>query len=360
MPADSLDSPHPHGNPRNTALKQQIPRPTVLVVGLGGTIAMTPSAADGAARPTLSAEDLLAAVPQLGDVDAEIQTLSFTNKPGASLTLDDIEELASCLRTMTSERAVDGIVVTQGTDTLEETAYLLSLLYEADAPLIVTGAMRAPYLAGADGPANLLAAVAVAASPQARGRGVLVVFSDQVFDAARVRKTHSTSTNAFTAPDTGPLGTVAEGRLRLLAAPAHQPLPVAAALAQPARVALYTATLGDDGALLEPLLDQVDGMVIAGFGVGHVPASWVPILAKAAQRIPIVLASRTGGGTTLTRTYGFDGSEKDLLSHSVIGAGHLDPYKARHLLTVLVRSGADHEKIRATFGPAGTTPEGRG
>ncbi|MGW2652150.1 asparaginase [Streptomyces sp. NPDC001478] len=339
-------------------MKQQIPRPTVLVVGLGGTIAMTPSA-DGAARPTLSAEDLLAAVPHLVDVNADIQTLSFTNKPGASLTLDDIEELARRLRTMTSQRAVNGIVVTQGTDTLEETAYLLSLLYEADAPLVVTGAMRAPYLASADGPANLLAAICVAASPQALGR-VLVVFNDQVFDAARVRKTNSTSTNAFTAPDTGPLGTVAEGRLRLLAAPAHQPLPITAALTQQARVALYTATLGDDGALLEPLLDQVDGMVIAGFGVGHVPASWVPALAKAAQRIPIVLASRTGGGTTLTRTYGFDGSERDLLARSVIGAGHLDPYKARLLLTVLLRSGAGHEKIRATFAPAGTTPEGRG
>ncbi|MEV8333864.1 asparaginase [Streptomyces niveus] len=336
------------------------PRPTVLVVGLGGTIAMTPSATDGAARPALSAEDLLAAVPQLADVDVDIRTLSFTSKPGASLTLDDIEELASRLWAMDSESDLDGIVVTQGTDTLEETAYLLSLLYEARAPLVVTGAMRALHVAGTDGPANLLAAVTVAASPQTRGLGVLVVFNDQVFDAARVRKAHSTSTNAFNAPDTGPLGTVAEGRLRLLATPAHRPLPMAAALTQPARVGLYTAALGDDGALLEPFLDQVDGMVIAGFGVGHVPASWVPILAKAAQRIPVVLASRTGGGTTLTRAYGFDGSERDLLSRGLIGAGHLDPYKARLLLTVLLRSGADREKVRATFAPAGTTAEGRG
>ncbi|MFF3356729.1 asparaginase [Streptomyces sp. NPDC002917] len=341
-------------------MTKQNPRPTVLVVGLGGTIAMTPSATDGAARPTLSAEDLLAAVPQLAYTDVDIKTLSFTSKPGASLTLDDIEELASRLWAMDSEGAFDGIVVTQGTDTLEETSYLLSLLYEAKAPLVVTGAMRAPYLAGADGPANLLAAVTVAASPQARGLGVLVVFNDQVFDAARVRKSHSTSTNAFTAPDTGPLGTVVEGRLRLLATPAHKPLAMAAALTRPARVGLYVASLGDDGALLASLLDQVDGMVIAGFGVGHVPETWVPILHKAAQRIPVVFASRTGGGTTLTRAYGFDGSEKDLLSCGLIGAGHLDPYKARHLLTVLLRSGAGREKVRATFAPAGSTSEGRG
>lgn len=335
-------------------------RPTVVVVSLGGTIAMMPSDRDGAARPTLSAEDLLAAVPQLDGTDVDIQTLSFASKPGASLTLDDIDRLANQLRVMAGEGAVDGIVVTQGTDTLEETAYLLSLLYAEQAPLVVTGAMRAPHLAGADGPANLLAAVTVAASPHARGLGVLVVFNDQVFDPARVRKAHSTSTSAFTAPDTGALGVVAEGALRLLAVPAHKPRPLAATLDRPARVALYSATLGDDGALLEVLLSQVDGMVIAGFGVGHVPETWVPVLAKAARRIPVVLASRTGAGTTLTRAYGFDGSEKDLLSRGLIGAGHLDPYKARHLLTVLLRSGADNDTIRATFAPAGTTAEGRG
>ncbi|QID34327.1 asparaginase [Streptomyces albus] len=335
-------------------------RPTVVVVGLGGTIAMMPSDRDGAARPALSAEDLLAAVPQLDGTDVDIQTLSFASKPGASLTLDDIDSLATRLRAMAGEGAVDGIVVTQGTDTLEETAYLLSLLYAEQAPLVVTGAMRAPRLAGADGPANLLAAVTVAASPNARGLGVLVVFNDQVFDPARVRKSHSTSTSAFTAPDTGALGIVAEGALRLLAVPAHKPRPLAATLDRPARVALYPATLGDDGTLLEVLVNQVDGMVIAGFGVGHVPETWVPVLAEAAQRIPVVLASRTGAGTTLTHAYGFDGSEKDLLSRGLIGAGHLDPYKARHLLTVLLRSGADSDVIRATFAPAGTTAEGRG
>ncbi|MGZ2358480.1 asparaginase [Streptomyces sp. 372A] len=335
-------------------------RPTVAVVGLGGTIAMMPSSHDGAARPTLSAKDLLAAVPQLDGMDIDIQTLSFASKPGASLTLDDIENLAGRLRAMAGDGTVDGIVVTQGTDTLEETAYLLSLLYGQQAPLVVTGAMRAPHLAGADGPANLLAAVTVAASSHARGLGVLVVFNDQIYDPARVRKSHSTRTSAFTAPDSGALGIVAEGALRLLAVPAHKPRPFAAPLDKQARVAVYPATLGDDGALLETLLNEVDGMVIAGFGVGHVPETWVPILAEAAQRIPVVLASRTGAGTTLTRTYGFDGSEQDLLFRGLIGAGHLDPYKARHLLTVMLRSGADHDTIRATFAPAGTTPEGRG
>ncbi|WP_275901419.1 asparaginase [Streptomyces sp. S1D4-20] len=340
--------------------KPSSPPPTVLVISLGGTITMTPTTAEGAAKPTLSAEDLLAAVPQLAATGIVVKTQSFTTKPGASLTLDEIEDLAGQLRAMDDQGTFDGFVVAQGTDTLEETSYLLSLLYAGDTPLIVTGAMRAPYLAGADGPANLLASVTVAASTQARGLSVLVVFNDQVFDAARVRKTHSTSTNAFAAPDTGPLGTVAEGSLRLLAVPAHKPLPLSAAMTCPARVGVYSASLGDDGTLLAPLLEQVDGLVIAGFGVGHVPATWVPILQEAAERIPVVLASRTGGGTTLTHAYGFDGSEKDLLDRGLIGAGHLNPYKARLLLTVLLRSGADRDSILASFAPAGTTPEGRG
>lgn len=336
------------------------PPPTVLVISLGGTITMTPTTADGAAKPTLSAEDLAAAVPRLASTGIAVQTRSFTTKPGASLTFDEIEELAAQLRAMDGKGDFDGFVVAQGTDTLEETSYLLSLLYTGKTPLVVTGAMRAPYLAGADGPANLLASVTVAASPGAWGLGVLVVFNDQVFDAARVRKIHSTSTNAFAAPDTGPLGTVAEGRLRLLAVPAHKPLPLQVELTRAARVGLYCACLGDDGTLLAPILDRVDGMVIAGFGVGHVPAAWVPVLQEAARRIPVVLASRTGGGTTLTHAYGFDGSEKDLLDRGLVGVGHLDPYKARLLLTVLLRSGADRAAVVAAFAPAGTTPQGRG
>ncbi|MGW6388984.1 asparaginase [Streptomyces sp. NPDC055103] len=342
-------------------LTNQSRHSTVLVVSLGGTIAMTPTAEGGAARPTLAAEDLLAAVPQLADTGVAVTTLTVTEpKPGASLSLEAIADLARRLRSMASDSAFDGVVVTQGTDTLEETAFLLSLLYDGIAPLVVTGAMRAPYLAGADGPANLLAAVTVAASEQARGLGVLVVFNDQVFDPARVRKTHATSTDAFTAPDTGPLGVIAEGRLRLLAAPAHKPLPLTADWNGSARVGLYTASLGDDGSLLEPLLDQVDGMVISAFGVGHVPETWVGVLESAAKRIPVVLTTRTGGGTTLTSAYGFPGSEKDLLERGLIGAGHLDPYKARLLLTVLLRTGTDPNIIRATFAPAGTTTQGRG
>ncbi|MEU2851811.1 asparaginase [Streptomyces syringium] len=333
--------------------------PTVLVVTLGGTIAMT-SAPEGGVRPALGAHDLLAAVPRLENVVAQVKTLEFRSAPGASLSIDDMYELADTLRVMDAEGTLDGVVVTQGTDTLEETAYLLRLLYGGTAPVVVTGAMRHPEMAGADGPANLLAAVALAASPQARGLGVLVVFSDQIFDAARVRKTHSTSTTAFTAPGTGPLGTVVEGQVRLLAVPAHRPPPLTAPMRVPARVGLYVAGLGDDGVMLRAMAEHADGLVIAAFGAGHVPAAWVPLLEETARRIPVVLASRTGSGTTLTRTYGFPGSEKDLLGRGLIGAGHLDPLKARLLLTTLLRTGAHRAGIRRAFAPLGTTAEGRG
>lgn len=331
----------------------------VLVVTLGGTIAMT-SASDGGVRPSLGAHDLLAAVPQLEGVAARVKTLEFRSAPGASLSIDDMSELADTLRTMDAEGTVDGVVVTQGTDTLEETAYLLSLLYGGTAPVIVTGAMRHPQMAGADGPANLLAAVTAAASPQMRGLGVLVVFNDQIFDAARVRKTHATSTGAFTAPGTGPLGTVIESQLRLLAVPAHRPPPITTPMRVPAQVGLYVASLGDDGAMLRAMTEHADGMVIAAFGAGHVPATWVPALEECARRMPVVLASRTSSGSTLTHTYGFPGSEKDLLERGLIGAGHLDPLKARLLLTVLLRTGINDTGVRRAFAPLGTTAEGRG
>ncbi|WP_078965752.1 asparaginase [Streptomyces aureocirculatus] len=336
--------------------------PKVLLVSLGGTIAMTRSHTDGAARPTLGVSDLVAAVPQLSDTDVTIATLpaSVAPVPGASLSLDAIEALAVQLGTMEKEGSIDGAVVMQGTDTLEESAFLMSLIYSGRAPVVVTGAMRAPHLAGADGPANLLAAVSVAGSSAARGLGVLVAFNDQVFDPARVRKAHSTSTAAFTAPDTGPLGVVAEGKFRLLATPAHTPAPITGTATNRVHVGLYTASLGDDGSHLPHLLSHADGMVIAGFGVGHVPERWVPALHEAAQRIPVILASRTGGGTTLSSTYGFSGSEKDLLNGGLIGAGHLDPYKARLLLLTLLQRGADRDRIRRAFAPAGTAPEGRG
>jgi L-asparaginase len=250
-----------------------------------------------------------------------------------------------------------GVVVTQGTDTIEETAYFLDLVHDGLAPIVVTGAMRNPSLAGADGPANLLAAVQVAASASARGLGCVVVFGGEVHEGRWVRKTHSVSPHAFASPDVGPIGYVVEGRPRLLRGPTRQAkltVPTTAAPPDGRRIALVTMAFDDDGELLRRIDDtSFAGLVVAAFGAGHVPTATVPILADLAARMPVVLASRTGAGPVLTDTYGFPGSERDLLDRGLISAGFLHPLKARILLYLLTAAGIDRPGILNAFAVAG-------
>lgn len=210
--------------------------------------------------------------------------------------------------------------------------------------------MRNPTMAGADGAANLLAAVQTAASEHLASLGCVVVMADEIHAARHVQKMHSASPGAFASPNAGPIGRVVEGQPRLitrpLAAPTY-PIP-----ARGVRIGLITACLGDDAELLHRLDSGFDGVVVAGFGVGHVPAAFVEPLADLASRIPVVLASRTGAGPVLRRTYGFPGSERDLQDRGLINSGFLGPFKARILLHVLVDAGADHHKISAAFDAA--------
>ena len=175
----------------------------VTVLGMGGTIAMTRTASGGV-EPALSADELVAAVPRLSQMRADIEVIDVRRLPGASLTFDDVRELYAAARKAYAAGS-DGAVVTQGTDTIEETAYLLDLWHSGAQPLVVTGAMRNPTQAGQDGPANLLAAIRTAAAPQARNRGVMVVMADHIHAAARVRKTHATSPCALPLPTAGRL-----------------------------------------------------------------------------------------------------------------------------------------------------------
>jgi L-asparaginase len=332
----------------------------VAVFSLGGTIAMTPQPQGGVA-PALSAADLVAAVPGLADLPIEVQVHDFRRLPGASLGFADLLAL-----TLEIDRevcgGVDGVVVTQGTDTIEETAYLLDLLVDGDAPVVVTGAMRAASAAGADGPANLLAALRVAAADQARGLGCLVVFADEVHSARAVRKAHATSITAFTSHP-GPVGYLVEDRVHVAMRPTRSPrIPTTNRDRHP-NTALVPAVLGDDGTLLRLVTTHADGLVIAAFGAGHVPVSWVPILEESCHRIPVVLASRTGAGSVLSNTYGFPGSESDLLTRGLISAGSLDAYKARillHLLLMAQTSPADIRTIIASAAATAPSPAGVG
>ncbi|MFF4224283.1 asparaginase [Streptomyces abikoensis] len=319
----------------------------VVLLALGGTISV-PGRGRGA---RLSGAEITAAVPGLTELGVPLDVRDVQAVPGGSLTFAEFLDVVAIASRAVTEGA-DGVVVTQGTDSLEETAFLADLVWPHDAPFVLTGAMRQPAMAGADGPANVLAAVRVATAPEARGAGALVVFNDEVHAARWVRKTHSTSTATFASPNTGPLGHIVEGRVRMLLTPSrHEPLSAGLDRERLAdtRVALHVVTLDDDGTQLQGLEATHRGLVVAGFGVGHVPGALAPRLGALAEHMPVVLTSRTGSGPVLRHTYSAPGSETDLRRRGLIDSGFLDPYKARVLLRLLLAAGAGRDDIAEAF-----------
>ncbi|MEQ4598852.1 MAG: asparaginase, partial [Methylobacteriaceae bacterium] len=277
--------------------------PRILLLSLGGTITMTRSL-EGGIVPTLTAADLADSVPGLAAV-ASIETLSPLRRPSAGLTLDDLIGVACTL----NERLagdLDGAVVIQGTDTIEETAFVLESLVAGDKPVVVTGAMRGPESAGADGPGNLLAATIVAGSGAARGMGVLAVLNDEIHAARLVQKAHTALPSAFRSPLAGPVGLVIEGEARIFLR-SHRSLTLTGPFTdEPTPVALLKMGIGDDGRLLAALPDLgFAGVVIEGMGAGHVPEALAEIVSTLIARLPVVLASRTETGPVFSRTYGY-------------------------------------------------------
>lgn len=321
-------------------------KPRILVLSLGGTITMVPGAGTGIA-PKLGAAELVASVPALATV-AEIEAESPFRVASPSLTIANIIEVANRIEAAFADGA-DGAVVIQGTDTIEEAAFLLDLLVAGERPVVLTGAMRGADAPGADGPANLLAAVRVAASPEARGLGALVVMNYDIHAARFVQKSHTALPSAFLSPLVGPLGTVIEGRPRFYVRLARTPcLPVSAGPPEP--VALVKAAIGDDLRLLGVLADlSYSGAVVEGMGAGHVHADAAALLGELAIRIPVVLASRVMTGPVFTETYGYPGGEIDLIGRGLIPAGYLSGLKARLLLSLVLRMTRGRQAVADAF-----------
>ncbi|HEY6275857.1 MAG TPA: asparaginase [Streptosporangiaceae bacterium] len=329
--------------------------PRVAVFTLGGTIASSADSGE-AAIVRITGPELLGSVPEASGV-ADIGVHSVRMVPSGDLRLPDLFELRSLVETAV-ESGVDGVVVTQGTDTLEETAYALGLLTALNVPIVFTGAMRNSSLPGSDGPANLLAAIRVAASPEARGLGTVVVFNDEIHSSRYVRKSHTSSTSTFASPVAGPLGYVSEDRVRILVRPngrLHIRVPPDA---QHARVGQATVFFDDDGRLIEavPSLGY-HGLVVAAFGGGHVPGWIVPILTKVADEIPVVFTSRTNAGETLRSTYAYPGSETDLISHGIVPAVSIGTSHATVLLRLLLMAGIERDALPRCFEQA-SNPHG--
>ncbi len=328
-------------------------KPIVAVGALGGTIAMTPAKPGAPVAPGLTAEDLVAAVPELEQV-AQIRASTIRNVASPAIVVDDVLAALEFARDAIADGA-DGVVLTHGTDTLEETAYLLDLVWDRSEPIVVTGAMRSPNLPGADGPANLLAAVVTAGDPDARDLGVITVLDDTVNLARLVSKTNSTGVWTFQSPGWGPVGKVHERRLRMMMRPMRTPDPLPVPAAGEIRIPLIESPFADDGAWVGPLAaSSPRAIVVKGSGVGHLSEASADALEEVMKSgIPVVIATRTGSGTTLERTYGYPGSEADLLERGFIMGGFLSGRKCRLLLHTLVSAGAGIEAIREEFATRG-------
>jgi L-asparaginase len=328
--------------------------PVVAVLTLGGTIASSADPGEGATIRVTGTE-LMRRIPAAKTV-AEVHVQAVRKVPSADLGLRDVLDLRAVVASAIAGGA-SGVVVTQGTDTMEETSYALDLLTAFDEPVVFTGSMRNLSVPGSDAPANLLAAIRVAASTCARAAGVLVVMNDEIHAARHVRKRHATATSTFGSPLTGPLGYVTEGRVRVLTRPAGRlQVPVMADAAD-CRVAQVVTYFEDDGQLLRALPGLgYRGLALAAYGGGHVPSWIAPVLAEVCEQIPVVLASRTNAGEVLRETYAYPGGEMDLLARGLIPSAGLDAAHAAVLLRLLLMAGVARDAMAWYFEQAMSAP----
>lgn len=330
------------------------PLPRVAAIFTGGTISMTVDAAAGGAVPTLGASDLLAAVPGLAR-RAEVVPIDLGRLPASHLSFADVLRIRGVIDRALDDPAVRGVVVVQGTDTLEETAFAWDLCHADPRPVVVTGAMRNASDPDWDGPANLLGAVRVAAAEAARGAGVLVVLGGQIHASDAVAKRHASAVDAFATREGPPLGRVGEGGVRLRPRGPRRRLPVIpAAAALP--VPIIVAALETTGAALDAAVrDGARGVVVAATGSGNTHPDLLRAAVDAREAgVVVVLASRTGAGA-VGPTYAFPGGGATWVRAGIPLAGGLTSVQARVALALALGAGmAGTALAELLLGPAGS------
>ncbi|MCP4935720.1 MAG: asparaginase [bacterium] len=314
-------------------------KPKIVLFALGGTILMTGDSRTGV-KPNLSADDLICSLPQLAQrVDLEVEQL--VPKPSGALTINDIAKLAARVRD-TEQRGMDGVVVIQGTDTVEETAFALDLMIRASCPVVITGAMRNPSMAGSDGPANLVTAISAATFPEISDYGVIVAFDNELHLACHVAKQDSIKVDAFKSPLCGPIGRIVEDRIVLFSKPLDRRSFQCdlSELKEVPPVALLVSSMNDDCRLITAAVDTgYKAIVLVAMGAGHVPPEVADRLEEAVLHIPVVFCSRSPDGQVCRQTYGYKGGEMDLLQRGLISSGWLPPLKAKILTTLMLAQG---------------------
>ncbi|MFL5576285.1 MAG: asparaginase [Gemmatimonadaceae bacterium] len=313
----------------------------------GGTISMRHDAALGGAVPSLSAAEIVAATRGIEEV-AEVAVEDWGAFPGPHMTAERMWALRCRVAELVGRPEVDGVVVTHGTDTLEESAYLTARSVTADKPVVFTGAMRTASDLGWDGPANLLDAVRVAASPEARGYGAMVVMGGRIFTGLDVTKAHTHHLDAFESPGLGPVGVVDDGAVIFRRAlPPAPPLLRPEAPATPVDIVVSWA--GCDARLLDAARRDARGVVVAAMGRGNVPPAMVPGIERwLEEQKPVVIASRAGRGR-VGHTYGYPGGGRRLAAMGALLAGARRPQQARIELTLALGAGLSSEELRALF-----------
>lgn len=324
--------------------------PKIKILATGGTIAGSAEAADKLTdytAGTMGVESLIAAVPQLSDV-AEVSGEQLANIDSCDITSDLWFKLAARCNELMADANVDGIVITHGTDTLEETAYFLNLTVKGDKPIVLTGAMRPATAISADGPLDLLNAVKTAACPDARGQGVLVVMNDIIMAARYATKTSAFKVEAFQAQPYGQLGTIAGGRVYFEAQVKQRHTAQSAFAGKNytalPRVDIIYTHCDDDGVFVEAALNAgAQGIVYAGSGMGSIhKGAEQALMNAAAQGIAVVRSTRVSEGRVLPANPKWEAA-------GFVSGGNLNPQKARILLQLALTETKDPAKLQQIF-----------
>ncbi|AJC86030.1 asparaginase [Campylobacter sp. RM16704] len=316
----------------------------ISVLGIGGTICMLKDELGGVS-PKLSAKALVDSIGLTENIN--IETKNVLAVPSPSLKFEDILEIIKVAKNEIRNNS-NGIVVTQGTDTLEESAFLLSLLWDEEIPMIVTGAMKNPSELGSDGASNLHQAILVASDKKSYNRGVLVCFNHVIYQPRFLHKSNSFSLDTFISINGGNIGYIYENKVRYIT-PVYKNKIYNIPKKINKRVAIIPTCLSGDIYFLDKLQDY-DGLIIDGFGAGHVSFEAAEKLKSFNLNIPCVITTRTGSGISAYNTYAYNGSELDMQKSGFIMGSFFDSLKARLFLTLLLSNHFSKEEITEEFG----------
>ncbi|HDE3242593.1 TPA: asparaginase [Staphylococcus aureus] len=279
---------------------------------------------------------------------AQIDELNPFNVPSPHMTIQHVKQLKDIILEAVTNKYYDGFVITHGTDTLEETAFLLDLILGIEQPVVITGAMRSSNEIGSDGLYNYISAIRVASDEKARHKGVMVVFNDEIHTARNVTKTHTSNTNTFQSPNHGPLGVLTKDRVQFHHMPYRQQ--ALENVNDKLNVPLVKAYMGMPGDIFSFYSREgIDGMVIEALGQGNIPPSALEgIQQLVSLNIPIVLVSRSFNGI-VSPTYAYDGGGYQLAQQGFIFSNGLNGPKARLKLLVALSNNLDKAEIKSYF-----------